>query len=294
MNTPSVTYDMAEQEALARGYQPDFMVGLLLSASRGLQLNQAYSHCPPVLDDANRQLRRTYFQTKTSRSLRQQRIIDRASAASNIRIKCAGVFKRDRSPMASRDWFNLPDTVNIHGLSMEYLDNSGFPATYTPLGDYEPIWTPIYPFDTSVSTPNIQYIPPISVVTPRESGTPVVPAAALSIHSAPPLPQRTRNLQLKPIEVPPSSLENQFQHSIYEYESDWNDPPSQIFQTSMFKDSHYNTAHYSNPNFQPESTPRDATVLKRAYGGEGRLSGFVSYRSYGVKGNGVDKREERI
>ncbi|KFZ22976.1 hypothetical protein V502_02545, partial [Pseudogymnoascus sp. VKM F-4520 (FW-2644)] len=85
------------------------------------------------------------------------------------------------------------------------------------------------------------YVPPISAVSPHDSGTPIVPAAAPSIHSAPSRPQRTRNLQ---VEVPPSSLGNQFRHSKYEYESDWNDPSAQIFQTSMFKNSHYNTAHY--------------------------------------------------
>ncbi|KFY98471.1 hypothetical protein V500_01656 [Pseudogymnoascus sp. VKM F-4518 (FW-2643)] len=182
--------------------------------------------------------------TNASRSLRQQQIIDSASAASNS--------------------FNLPGTVNIPGLSMAALGNHSFPSTYTPLSDYEPILTPTYPFDTSVSTQNMQYVPPISAVSPQDSGTPIVPAAVLSIHSAPSRPQRTRNLQVKPIEVPPSSLGNQFRHSKYEYDSDWNDPSAQIFQTSMFKNSHYNTAHYSNPNFQPEEWSPDGEGRSRA------------------------------
>ncbi|KFZ24953.1 hypothetical protein V502_00569 [Pseudogymnoascus sp. VKM F-4520 (FW-2644)] len=200
-----------------------------------------------------------YKYTNTSRSLRQQQIIDSASAASNIQINRGGVFNRalDPSPMSNLNSFNLPGTVNIPGLSMAALSNHGFPSTYTPLSDYKPILTPTYPFDTSVLTPNMQYVLPISAVSPHDSGTPIVPAAAPSIHSAPSRPQRTRNLQ---VEVPPSSLGNQFRHSKYEYESDWNDPSAQIFQTSMFKNSHYNTAHYSNPNFQPEEwSPDDET-----------------------------------
>ncbi|KFY24833.1 hypothetical protein V491_01997 [Pseudogymnoascus sp. VKM F-3775] len=200
-----------------------------------------------------------YKYTNASRSLRQQQIIDSASAASNIQISHAGVFNRalDPSPMTNFNSFDLPGTVSIPDLSMAALTNHGFPSTYTPLSDYEPILTPTYPFDTSVSTQNMQYVPPISAVSLHDSSTPIVPAAALSIHSAPSRPQRTRNLQMKPIEVPPSSLGNQFRHSKYEYDSDWNDPLAQIFQTSMFKNSHYNTAHYSNPNFQPEEWSPD-------------------------------------
>jgi ubiquitin thioesterase protein OTUB1 len=207
-----------------------------------------------------------YKYTNASRSLRQQQIIDSASAASNIQINRASVFDRalDPSPMTNFNSANLPGTVDIPGLSMAALSNHGFPSTYTPLSDYEPILTSAYPFDTSASTQNMQYVPPISAVSPHDSGTPIVPAAALSIHSAPSRPQRTRNLKVKPIEVPPSSLGNQFRHSKYEYDSDWNDPSAQIFQTSMFKNSHYNTAHYSNPNFQPEEWSPDDEGRSRA------------------------------
>ncbi|KFY32513.1 hypothetical protein V493_00134 [Pseudogymnoascus sp. VKM F-4281 (FW-2241)] len=206
-----------------------------------------------------------YKYTNASRSLRQQQIIDNASAASNIQINRSGVFNRalDPSPMTSFNSFNLPGTVNIPDLSMAALNNHGFPSTYTPLSDYEPILTPAYPFDTSVSTQNMQYVPPISAVS-HGSGTPIAPAAALSIHSAPSRPQRTRHLQAKPIEVPPSSLGNQFRHSKYEYYSDWNDPSAQTVETSVFKNSHYNTAHYSNPNFQPEEWSPDDEGRSRA------------------------------
>lgn len=194
-----------------------------------------------------------YKYINASRSLRQQRIIDSASVASNIQTSRAGVFNLalDQSPMTNFNSFSLPSTVNIPGLSMAALGDHGFPSTYTSLTDYEPNMTPTYPFDTSVSTQDMQYVPPISAVSLHDSSTPIVPAAALSIHSAPSQPQRIRNLQVKPIEVPPSSLGHQFRHSKYEYDSDWNDPSAQIFQTSMFKNSHHNT------NFQPEEWSPD-------------------------------------
>ncbi|KFY82537.1 hypothetical protein V498_08550 [Pseudogymnoascus sp. VKM F-4517 (FW-2822)] len=207
-----------------------------------------------------------YKYTNASRSLRQQKIIDSAPAASNIQINRAGIFDRalDPSPMTNFNSANLPGTVDIPGLSIASLSNHGFPSTYTPLSNYEPILTPTYPFDTSVSTPNMQYVPHISAVSPHDSGTPIVPAAALSVHSAPSRPQRTRNLQMKPFEVLPSSSGNQFRHSKYEYNSDWDDPSTQFFQTSMFKNSHYNTAHYSNSNFQPEEWSPDDERRSRA------------------------------
>lgn len=119
-----------------------------------------------------------YKYTNASRSLRQQKIIDSASAASNIQINRAGIFDRalDPSPMTNFNSANLPGTVDIPGLSIASLSNHGFPSTYTPLSNYEPILTPTYPFDTSVSTPNMQYVPHISAVSPHDSGTPIVPA----------------------------------------------------------------------------------------------------------------------
>ncbi|KFY28124.1 hypothetical protein V491_00625, partial [Pseudogymnoascus sp. VKM F-3775] len=118
-----------------------------------------------------------YKYTNASRSLRQQRIIDSASAASNIQINRAGVFNRalDPSPMTDFNLFNLPDTVNIPGLSIADLSNHRSPSTYTHLSDYEPLLTPTYPFDTSVSTQNMQNVPPISAASPHDSFTPIVP-----------------------------------------------------------------------------------------------------------------------
>ncbi|KAL5344956.1 hypothetical protein ACLOAV_009909 [Pseudogymnoascus australis] len=172
-------------------------------------------------------------------SPRQQQIIDSASAASNIQINRGGVFNRalNPSPMSNLNSFNLPDTVNIPGLSMAALSNHGFPSTYTPLGDYEPILTPTYPFDTSVSTPNMQYVPPISAVSRHDSGTPIVPAAAPSIHSAPSRQQRTGNLlRLKFLRL---VWATSFGTQSTSTRATGNDPSAQIFQTSMFNNKEW-------------------------------------------------------
>ena len=71
----------------------------------------------------------SYKYTKASRSLRQQQIIDSASAASYIQTDRAGVFDRalDPSPMTNFNSANLPGTVKIPCLSMAGLSNHGFP-----------------------------------------------------------------------------------------------------------------------------------------------------------------------
>ncbi|KAL5346581.1 hypothetical protein ACLOAV_008288 [Pseudogymnoascus australis] len=137
-----------------------------------------------------------YKYTNASQSLRQQRIIDSASTANNIQISRAGVLNRalDQSPMTNFNSFNLPSTVNIPGLSMAALGDLGFPSTSTTLSDHEPTLTPTYPFYTSVSTQSMQFVPPISAISPHDSGTPIVPAVALSNLSAPSRPRCTRNL----------------------------------------------------------------------------------------------------
>ncbi|KFZ01711.1 hypothetical protein V500_00650 [Pseudogymnoascus sp. VKM F-4518 (FW-2643)] len=194
-----------------------------------------------------------YKYTNASRSSRQQQIIDSFSAASNIQVNRDGVFNLalDPSPMSNFNSFNLPGTVNIPVLSMASLSYHGFPPTYTPLNDYKPILTPTYPLDTSISTPHMQPVPPISALPSHASSTPIFPATASSTHSALSRPQHSRKLQVMSTEAPPS-LGNQFRHSMYEYETDWNDSTAHTFQTSVFNNSHYNTAHYSNPSFQPE------------------------------------------
>lgn len=197
-----------------------------------------------------------YKEMTHSLTLRQQQIIESATAAANVQVNRAGVLNRvlDPSPISNYNGpFDISGIVGIPGLSMAPLSNHGFSSTYTTtLGDYEPIASHAYSIDTSVSTPHMPSVSPISAVPSQASGTPIFPSAALPIHTAPPQPQIPRNIPVTPTEAPPTNLGSQFRHSKYEYESDWNDPSAQTFQTSTFRNSHYNTAHYNNPKFQPE------------------------------------------
>ena len=49
---------------------------------------------------------------------------------------------------------------------------------------------------------------------------------------------------------------------MYQYKEDWGDAPAQGFQTSTFKNSHYNVSHDNNPNFQPEQWTPDCDEAK--------------------------------
>ncbi|OBT79251.1 hypothetical protein VF21_01854 [Pseudogymnoascus sp. 05NY08] len=200
-------------------------------------------------------------------SLRQQQIIDGAAASANIQVNRAGILNRvqDPSPLTNFNSFDLSGIAGIPGLSMAPLGNQGFSPAYASLGDCKPVMSPSYSLDTSVSTPTMPSVSPISAVPSQASSTPIFPPAALPIHSGPSSqqPQLSRAIPPPtPTEAPPPLPNlggggggvNQFRHSKYEYESDWNDPSAQqsSFQTNTFKNSHYNTAHYNNPNFQPE------------------------------------------
>ncbi|KFY08697.1 hypothetical protein V492_05993 [Pseudogymnoascus sp. VKM F-4246] len=197
-----------------------------------------------------------YKERSHALSMRQQQIIDGAAASSNIQVNRAGVLNRvqDPSPMTNFNSFDLSGIAGIPGLSMAPVGNHGFPPTYSSLGDCKPVLSPSYSLDTSVSTPTMPSVSPISAVPSQASSTPIFPPAALPIHGGPSQSQLSRAVPPTPTEAPPPNLGSQFRHSKYEYESDWNDPSAQqsSFQTNTFKNSHYNTAHYNNPNFQPE------------------------------------------
>ncbi|KFZ02135.1 hypothetical protein V500_00421 [Pseudogymnoascus sp. VKM F-4518 (FW-2643)] len=197
-----------------------------------------------------------YKESSHALSLRQQQIIAGASSSANIQVNRTGVLNRiqNPSPITNFNSFDLSGIAAIPGLSMARLGNHGFPSTYTPLGDCNPVLSPSNSLDTSVSSPAMPSVSPILAVPSKSSRTPIFPPATLPIHSGPSQSQLARAVPLTPADAPPPNLGSQFRHSKYEYESDWNDPSPQqsSVQTNTFKNSHYNTAHYNNPNFQPE------------------------------------------
>lgn len=197
-----------------------------------------------------------YKERSQALSLHQQQIIDNASASRNIQVNRARILNhvQDPAPITNFNSFDLSGIAGIPGLSMAPLGSHGFSPPYAPLGDCKPVMSPSYSLDTSVSTPTMPSVSPISAVPSQASSTPIFPSAALPIHGGPSQSQLARAVPPAPAEAPPPNLGSQFRHSKYEYESDWNDPSAQqsSFQTNTFKNSHYNTAHYNNPNFQPE------------------------------------------
>ncbi|OMP88751.1 Ubiquitin thioesterase OTUB1 [Diplodia seriata] len=81
-----------------------------------------------------------------------------------------------------------------------------------------------------------------------------------------------------PLEVPPVGMAvagggkgdrgSLFRPSAYELKPDFNSGPthSPTFQTSIFKNSHYNTAHFLNPDFQPEEWSPDTEYSSNSRG----------------------------
>jgi ubiquitin thioesterase protein OTUB1 len=197
-----------------------------------------------------------YKERSHALSLRQQQIIDGASSSANIQVNRADVLNcvQDSSPVTNFDSSDLSVIAGIPGLSMAPLGNHGFPSTYAPLGDCKPVLPPSYSLDTSVSSPTMPSVSPISTVPAQSSRTPIFPSVTSPIYSRASRSQLARAVPLTPAEAPTQNLGSQFRHSKYEYESDWSDqyPQQSSFQTNTFKNSHYNTAHYNNPSFQPE------------------------------------------
>ena len=189
-------------------------------------------------------------------SLRQQQIIDGASASANIQVNRAGILNgvQDPSTITNFNSIDLSGIAGIRGLSIIPLGNRSFTPAYTSLGHCKPVMWPSYSLDTLVSTPAMQSVSPISAVPSQASSIPIFPPAALPIHGGPSHLQLTRAAPPTSTEAPPPNLGSQFRHSKYEHEKDWNNLSAQqsSFQTNTFKNSHYNTAHYNNLNFQPE------------------------------------------
>jgi ubiquitin thioesterase protein OTUB1 len=155
----------------------------------------------------------------------------------------------------------------------------GFPTQYSPIDQTyagSPVSASISPVSPgpSSTTSNLSLSgtfapqPPVLTSpvlhTPQSSHSPLTPFPSTS------LPIHTHNIQQSHPSRPslsshpsmqsytseltsPTSAgsSSSFRPSKYEWEAaaDWQEPI--IFQTSTFKNSHYNVAHYNNPNFQP-------------------------------------------
>lgn len=66
----------------------------------------------------------------------------------------------------------------------------------------------------------------------------------------------------------PTSANSSFRPSRWERELKFPRPEGPVvFQTNTFKNSHYNVAHYNNPNFQPEEWSPDGKVASSGHAG---------------------------
>jgi len=134
-------------------------------------------------------------------------------------------------------------------LSYDFSPNPAPQAHVTPAQSYASVATPATPvsshldFVTSIhSTSASQYDPP-SVHSIHLDQPPV----SLPMHPAPPPVSIERAAPMAAERGGP------FRPSMYELEPGFGSSMQvQPFQTSIFRNSHYNTAHFLNPEFQPE------------------------------------------
>ncbi|KAF2270788.1 cysteine proteinase [Lojkania enalia] len=124
---------------------------------------------------------------------------------------------------------------------------------------------------TPVSTSHQEYVTPVranpvSHHNPAaHHGLQLEPPVTLPIHPPPPPPPMT----LERTPSMPIERGGPFRPSMYELEPGFGAGRSHSlpFQTAIFRNSHYNTAHFLNPDFQPEEWSPDAEY---ATGNRGR------------------------
>ncbi|KAF1941251.1 cysteine proteinase [Clathrospora elynae] len=135
-------------------------------------------------------------------------------------------------------------------LSYDFSPSPASCAQVTPIQPYAPVPTPITP----VSTSHLDFVTPIHSGHTSQYNRPSIhsihldqPPVTLPIHPPPPPVSIDR--------AAPIGLERggPFRPSMYELEPGFGSSMQvQPFQTSIFRNSHFNTAHYMNPDFEPE------------------------------------------
>jgi ubiquitin thioesterase protein OTUB1 len=143
-------------------------------------------------------------------------------------------------------------------VSYDYTPNPAPQPQVAPVPAYTPTPTPAAPVASShqeyvapVHASHVNHHPPASHHTLH-----LEPPVTLPIHPPPAPP---------PLSIergPPVNVERggPFRPSMYEFEPGFGagQVHSLPFQTSIFRNSHYNTAHFLNPDFQPEEWSPDS------------------------------------
>jgi len=145
---------------------------------------------------------------------------------------------------------NLPFEVN----NFEIPGLATFPGAPQPYGGFNHI-----PATTCYTTPSSAF-----------SMTPIAPQIQDVYHSSAPEPQSTIPAYILTAGLTRAMGIHEsmpFRRSKWEVETyaAWNQgAPQHNVQSSVFKNSHYNPAHYSNPEFEPEQwTPTDYVAPDR-------------------------------
>ncbi|KAF2467200.1 cysteine proteinase [Lindgomyces ingoldianus] len=178
-------------------------------------------------------------------------------------------------PMSS----NIPDVMTMipgmyptgigqrwPSVSYDYNPNPAPQPQIAPVPTYAPAQTPATP----VASSHQEYVTPVHASHVNHHNPPshhtiqLEPPLVLPIHPPPPPPVTIDR-------GPQMTIERggPFRPSMYELEPGFHSgqPHALPFQTSIFRNSHYNTAHFLNPDFQPEEWSPDSEY---ATGNRGR------------------------
>ncbi|ORY19742.1 peptidase C65 Otubain-domain-containing protein [Clohesyomyces aquaticus] len=189
-----------------------------------------------------------------------------------LQVALAG-YTDEFVPMAS----NMPDVMTLipgmyptgigqrwPSVSYDYNSTPAPQPQMTPVPTYAPAPTPA----SSVASSHQEYVTPVHAShvnhhnPPTHHSIQLEPPVTLPIHPPPPMTIER---------APQMTVERggPFRPSMYELEPGFHSgqPHALPFQTSIFRNSHYNTAHFLNPDFQPEEWSPDAEY---ATGNRGR------------------------
>ncbi|KAF2003808.1 cysteine proteinase [Amniculicola lignicola CBS 123094] len=189
-----------------------------------------------------------------------------------LQVALAG-YTEEFVPMASHlsDVMTLipgmyPPALGQRWPSLSYDYNSS-PA---PVPTYAPAPTPAAP----VTSSHQDFASPVHASYAHHGahshhGIHLEPPVTLPIHPPPPM-SLDRGPPLTLERTAPVERGGPFRPSVYELEPGFGgcgQPHAMPFQTSIFRNSHYNTAHFLNPDFQPEEWSPDTEY---ATGNRGR------------------------
>ncbi|KAF2489043.1 cysteine proteinase [Lophium mytilinum] len=166
-----------------------------------------------------------------------------------------------QSPIVSQ----APLHVNLAGYTDEFVPMSrGMSDVMTLIPGLYPTgmgqnWPPVsYDFHpTPVPQPQMA---PVSSYAPVLASTPNQEYAN-PVHQNVPLDPPV-NMPLNPLMANETARGGPFRPSVYELEPGFHSGQAPLqFQTSIFRNSHYNTAHFLNPDFQPEEWTPDSEYV---------------------------------